>query len=387
MKKINLFWLRTIELVITILLALFVFFGNLDTEIGLVLNDKIKWLPFSLLCILLILNLIEFVKDKPFFRTGYLLIAVIFCSLMFTDGINEVNASCWLLGLIYAPFILVKYIKTKAPKNEKTLNENKIKTLPVAVYSKKQYITNILVTYGIIGISTLVVILAIFLWKWKVGTIVGVIVGGIVLTFALALIISIKNNAVRKLLVKMNNTACYETFEQDLNELLKENLHPETINNLKVVQSNILTTKNKQASIDLFNEASIPTNSIFKLQYDMIEPVKYFNEENYDKAIELIKNFETNHPKNKSFDQLKEQIRLKDLSIINDKVEDIFNINTPFKFSNIINANFLLDYYEKRGHMEKAKYYAEFILSLHTDLDECNNSAKKVLSKMENKND
>ena len=56
------------------------------------------------------------------------------------------------------------------------------------------------------------------------------------------------------------------------------------------------------------------------------------------------------------------------------------HINKKYPLVNLINANLLMVYYKKRGNLEKAKYYAEFIINNTTTLKQYINDANEVLN-------
>lgn len=172
MKKLfNLFWLRSVEVILNVILILFVFFGKLDSEIGLTLNSAITWVPFTLLIILLVLVLLEFVNDKPYIRAVFLFLAVVVCAvLLYEDTIETTNASCWFMGLVYVPFLLFKYIKTKTVKNTKMVDKN-AKSLPVGFFTRKQLLMTQLMIFCILVVIGVFIILEFFVWKHKVVTI------------------------------------------------------------------------------------------------------------------------------------------------------------------------------------------------------------------------
>lgn len=381
MKKIfNLFWLRSIEMLLNIILCIFISFGEIEDGPGLVLPSSISWIPFTIIIVLFVLILLECFNDKPLARGAYLLIANITCIvLLTTESLAFTNCACWLLGLVYLPFLIVKYITTTI-LNRKVKSEVKdSKTLPVAIFSKKQYFVNNLYILGMIFLISLLMVLSILVWKWNVGAVIGLGIGLFILMFSGLVIIAMKIDPFRQMLIKMNRDAIYRDFEDRMNGLLKTNLHPETINYLNIIKSNFLAMVNNEESIVLFESTTYPTFKQYKVEYEIIEPVKYYNAGDFKKAQELIEVFERKYPKNKGFHALKEMIRLQDVNEVKDDIEKEFNINSPMKFANLVHANYLLDYYSKRGNAEKAKYYAEFLLASNSDLEKCNKNARKVL--------
>lgn len=393
MKKVlNVEVIRFVEMLLGIILSIFAGFGTLDYEAGLILSSSISWMPLTILGMLFVLVLLEFFNDRPYIRAGYLAITIILGVIfLITEPLSFLNASCWVFGLIYLPFLIVKCIKTMVDKGKKDISKSEYgeikannKTLPVSICSKKQFIIDNIYIYGMIIILAAIIILNILVWHLELNIIGPIVLAVTILLFAGLLFVDLKNNVLNRAVVKMNKEAIYADFEKDLGKIMSENLHPDTIKYITIIKSNYLAAVNKQESIVLFDQVSEITSRSLRIQQEMIEPMKCFNEENYVKAKELIDIFEAKYPKNKGLRLLKEMIRLQDINQVKEDVEVDFTINTPFKCTKINNAHFLMEYYSRRENIEKAKYYAEFILSLNTDLEEFNRSAREVLNISQN---
>lgn len=372
MRKItDLFTLRIIASVFNIVLAIFVFFGDLDSEIGLILPSSISWIPSVLLVIIFALLLLETIKRIPMVRLLYFLIVIFSIILLISYGLPTVNASIWFFGLIYMIMMVVTLL-TSSKEDQKPKKEQ---VLPAMVYSKKQFILNNASIFLAIVLVIAFVAIAEFI---KLDTWQALLIA-LPLVIIIVPTILIKADPLRPIIKLMNKEANYAKFCSELDKLYAENLNKETKSYLDLVKVGYLFSVDLDQANLLFEEIKKPTNKIYLISYEITEISYYTNKKEYDKAKELIALFEQKYPKNKACKSIIELIRLSDSNEVSENIENTMPINTLFKFINLCNAQFLLNYYKNRNQIDKAKNYANFILDANSDLEMVNKDAKEML--------
>lgn len=182
-----------------------------------------------------------------------------------------------------------------------------------------------------------------------------------------------------KIINKMNLKANYDEFVKGIDNILANNLHDEYRNYVNSVKVNYMYAKNLDEALKLFETLEKPLSKGLLAQYYIVKTLYYINTYNEELADATIHEMEAIRFNKKHINELK---RIRKIFLSTDGIEEIekiYRVNTPFMFVNLSNANTLMVYFNKRGNLEKAKEYAQFIVNSDTDLNEFINAAKSIL--------
>lgn len=379
MKKNYLSLLRYLQFAIAFVLALFVFFGDLDSEKGLLLQKPICYIPIPLLIVLLGTVVLEFKYCKPWIRFFLMIIAVVTSIYMLQDSLAEANAACFCFGLI-AFFVSVFNLFTM--KKVKTSNDEEKNVLPIGIYSKKQQITNLV---GFTLVLLIAIVTAMLLVKYTnlhYGFICLIEIPIVFVLFMIVVIISLQFNPFFKAIKAVNNQLNFKDFSLSLDQIASSKLHEETINYLEIIRANYMFAYNKKEGINHFEKTIMPTAKLYMADYLLIEIAYAINKEDYNKAHEILATFKEKYPrynKNKLL-TIETNLKIFETKDIIDNIETLFPTNTKNNFLNINNASILATYYLKQDNREKALNYANYLLNIKTDMVEFYNLANDIIS-------
>ena len=378
MKKIKI--LQNIQYIIGLILCLMIVFF-VDNE-GMIKLDRIlKYLPIGLW----IINVVSFVfemvllnkmlKKKAFIRAIFMVLSIVIIALLLPD-FDNINIILSLLSVVYLIMMLAVTIKYASLGKTKVVNDPQ--TLEVGYFSKKHRKQ----VYLVLGLSFLVAVAVIFLFDMLLET--GIFVAMLMafpVIFIFILVGNVLVNPLQKAIKKFHKDQDFLDFEKTVLSLKENNLHPDTNSYLDAFYGNYLATYDVAKSIEWLNQVERPTYKTYIPFYDMFLIINAVNEENYEESYARLNAFIQNHPKQKlNYINLERsvQIYLTTDEVLN--VETLYPINKKYPLVNLINANLLMVYYKKRGNLEKAKYYAEFIINNTTTLKQYINDANEVLN-------
>ena len=138
-----------------------------------------------------------------------------------------------------------------------------------------------------------------------------------------------------------------------------------------------------EKGFELFESIDEPTIKQELAKYQMIKIIYFINKGNKELALKLIEEYNNkNYPKvyKKSLNNTKgilySEKEIKD-------IEKILLKNTKINLRKIQAYNSLMIYFNVRKNFEKAKYYANKILSLNTKCYEYNKQAEKIINEGE----
>lgn len=375
----KLYIVRLVQLILVVLLALIIFMGEMVGETGLYLDDKLKYIPMILWGGVLLCGIIDLIISAKILQIILLAFFTFVAILMYFDGgITELNSTFWLLGILYSPICLFRFAKTPSKYVEKAYKE---RTLPMGFYSMRF----LLITLG----CFFCIITFYLLWSlvFKLNNFIGLALLFIGVFIAIILIF-VKLNPLNRATKKINKEANFSDFKASLDLLLAENLHPETRSYVKMFYSNYLGSVNRDESIKMFESITRPSIKSYAVTYDTLEILYYIKKQDYDAAQNMVEKHRIKYPKNSAFcNNVELIIKIENSNNIIDNIEQSFPINTPLKFQNIGNAYTLAYYYNSRKELDKAKHYANIILSYNTDLDEYNKLAKEITNELVENNE
>lgn len=371
----KLYFIRLIQLILVVLLALIIFMGDMDEDAGLYLIDTVKFAPIILWGGILACGVLDLLFSRKILQLIVLGVFTLAAILMYIDGgMTQLNASIWVLSIMYSPISLYRFAKTK---NVKKIESYKERTLPLGFFSIKQ----LMIMFG--SIFSIIVLYLIWVFALNLNPFVGLLLV-FVITVIIIYILFVKLNKFNCAIKKINEEAIFNDFKNSLDLLLAENLHPETRGYVKTIYSNYLGSVNKEESIKMFDSITRPNNKIYATMYDTMELLYYIKKKEYETTKNVLTKYRIKYPKNNAFcNNVDLIIQIENTNNIINNVEQSFPINTSFKFQNISNAYTLAYYYKSRNDLNKAIYYADVILSNKSDLEEYNKFANEIKSEIE----
>lgn len=383
--KINNKFLIVIELIISIVLCALFIIGDVDEEAGLILNNKIIYLPIILSTTLLLLFALEFIKARPYIRLSILVFSFFICLLM-NDSLSVLNASICFFAFIYVIVCVFAILKNKPITF--TVSKAELggkKCLPFNIFSKKElvitYIFFILISISVIG--ECIFIKGVWLFIFLFITILAI--------FILFVVLLLKINPFNNALKAINKDLSFEKFINLISAIQngKDVLHPETDNYLQIIKANYYFVFDSNKGFEIFENTHEPDDKYksYKDMYCMVKCIYHLNKGDLSSLKDEIKKYEELKNYNRNFVN-----QIKFIQEIIFGVNEINNIENIFpaqgnrlRFQNCTNAYYLMNYYYKREKLDNAKKYAELIISMKTDFAEYNNYAQKIIDEKNEK--
>lgn len=382
MKKIGLYLFRIIEWGISIGILSFCFIYEIDEELGILLPKDKEWIPLFLFGIMFLFYLLEFVIVKGIKRFFYFLIAGLVCLFLAADSVklSEINISLCAFSLVYFFIMIVTIARTSVHlKQEKGQTSAWIQRVPsvkgklnFSYASKRHRMLSYLTLILSFGIGAIFLFLKIHT-AFRICLFLGI---ALILYFICLILINPVNHALRK----MNQTANYNEFEIKIKSFYQEPLHPDMLSYLSTLHANYMFTVDKDKAAQLFEGIEKPTFASYLLTYCQIEIVYDINTEKFEEAQAAIERYSKQYPKNVNlFKNYERSIRILGTKDPIANIETLYPLNTKQQFLNLVNAYILMKYYWLRED-ERAKKYAEYILSNTTELLYYIQIAKEVLN-------
>ncbi|MCH5180727.1 MAG: hypothetical protein J1F32_05910 [Erysipelotrichales bacterium] len=379
--------IRLCQLILaTVISFVAITFGEINED-GLILNGFLQFIPSILGSLIVLFAISELIYTRPIGRWVYLGIGIITTVILTQEGFVLVNASIWLFAFIYIILMIISVLRVNKVPTKKKAFERKGFTLPFGFYTTKGFIVffAIVLVFCIpLGIGVYKLISCIFADSSLEGLGKYFLVSSLLLVIA-CVVYGFKNK-LTQILIKFSKTADYEQFMLETNEILKNNLHEESIKYLKLLQVNYSFIVNKDQALNMFEVIDVPSNKSSLKLYKTIEILYYINKEEYQRADELIEEFQKYYKEND-----KQLLNMKDMLIIFSSNEEIEYIEKKYpmnstKLINLINASTLLTYYKKRGDITKANFYAYYILNNTTQFKEIIKEAEEVIKSENSQN-
>lgn len=376
----KLLYIRLCQLILaTVISFVATTLGEINED-GLVLNGFLQFIPSILGSLIVLFAISELIYTRPIGRWVYLGICIITTAILTQEGFVLVNASIWFFAFIYIILMIISVLRVNKVPTKKKAFERKGFTLPFGFYTTKGFIlffVIVLIFCIPLGIGVYKLISCIFTDSSLEGLGKYFLIPSLLLVIA-CVVYGFKNK-LTQILIKFSKTADYEQFMLETNEILKNNLHDESIKYLKLLQVNYSFIANKEQALNLFEVIGVPSNKSSLKLYKIIEILYYINKEEYQRADELIGEFQKYYKEND-----KQLLNMKDMLIIFSSNEEIEYIEKKYplnstKLINLINASALLTYYKKRGDITKANFYAYYILNNTTQFKEIIKEAEEVI--------
>lgn len=373
-NKLKIETLIMLQLIISMVMTSFIFVFEIIPGVGLILPSYLVYLPTILSFIILFLFLLEFIKKRRVGRLIYLVIAILL-TIITQNSIESLNSYIWFFSFIYLVIVLIIYTKTKT--SIKVSKEKK--ELPVAIYSRKHLVLNNLLILFVFLFD--VVFISIWYVNYNLNIIAGLALAFII-SFIFIIFMSSLINPLSKPIRLMNNEVKFNEAYKLLEELKNnEMLHQDNIEYIKIFQSDYYALVNKQRSLEIFETINEPEFKEYKKIYHLLKFCYFINKDEINNAKEQLDFIKRKHFYNKNgIERLEKMIDINDGKTINN-IELIYKTNTKNKFLNVINANNLMEYYERQGNIEKAKENAKIILLDGKELIETYNKALYITKK------
>lgn len=371
---------QTVQFVIAMLLTLMISFTVSDLEEELLtLKGFMLYIPIALWFIQVLAFGFETQFKSNRIRMVYLIISS-FLILLFIFETELAAAISMVMSIGYLIMMLIVYVKGG---NTGVIITGKVseKTLPLGHFSKKHsrftYFSFIL---------AFVLAFCSYLLCDNILHIDGIMSFIITFIFVFVFIIAwgILFNPFSKVVNKFNKDLDFVTFEKGILEMLDNNLHPDSRSHLNVLYANYLYTYDLCRGIELFNKIERPEYKAYRLFYDIVAINNAANEKNEEKAYELLESFKIEHSKYQQ--HIISLSRLLTIVFTSDEIQNIeayYPLNNRVKINNIINANTLMSYYSTRNNLEKAKYYAKYLLDNNQTLLQLIAEAEAVMARDE----
>ncbi len=362
--------LKIISITVSIMVASLGLFFKIDGDLGLLLNDSIKFLPLIMLICLTILLIVELFFAKSYGRAIYMFIALSTSISLYSSGLSIMNAGIWFLSLIYLILTIFSLIKGKEREG--------LSKLPEGILTVKQAI----ILYGVLLLLVILAIVYLFIWVnlFNKKMITAIIIMFIVL-FVLFIPLVFFTNPLRKIVNKYNKDLNFNDFYNSINKLLSNNLSDDTRIYLMLVLSNYMYYKNKEEGIRLFNSLNRPKSKNYARVYDQFAVTNAIFEDDNELIYKRIEDLSLD-PKNiQLVKQAERFITLYKTNEYIDNIEKLYPINTVNNYMNLVNEFNLMWYYDTRGYNDKALEIAKRIISYNLDLDYMNDVSNKIINK------
>lgn len=339
-----------IELFIGIALTL-TFLGYKESGKDIYLPNQIAWIPFVAYGLLAIGLIIELKMGyKPIIRLPMLAVFLAIGLICLSDSYGFSSLTLSLTGIPYLISLLIACIRGGQAVTQPSVHKDKI--LPPGILSKK----DIYLQYGLwSGIILLVVLLVVIL------SILNITVwySFLALPFIIPvfIIVLLKTDTLRKILYEINQNMDYEAFELKIDEVLKNNIHPETYNFLLIIKTNYLFSYNLDKALELFQTIKEPENNKYLDLYHSVLVEGLIHLGKYDEAYKTIEMMK---------DSLKSKfIYFYKVFCTNENIENIeaiYPTNQKNRFSNASSLYTKMKYYESRGNTLKTQELAKELI-------------------------
>ncbi len=339
-----------IELLIGVALTL-TFLGYKESGEDIYLPNQIAWIPFLSYGLLAIGLIIEVKMGyRPLVRLPMFVVFLAIGLICLSDSYGFSSLTLSLTGIPYLIASIIACIRGGQAVTQPSVHKDKI--LPPGILSKK----DIYLQYGlwasiILIVILLVVILSIFN--------ISVWYSFLALPFIIPIfiIVLLKTDTLRKILFEINQNMDYEAFELKIDEVLKNNIHPETYNFLLIIKTNYLFSYDLSKALELFQTIKEPENNKYLDLYHSVLIEGLIHLGKYDEAWETIERMK---------DPLKSKFTyFYKVFCTNEKIENIeaiYPTNQKNQFSNASSLYTKMKYYESRGDTLKAQELAKELL-------------------------
>lgn len=361
---------RIIQMIASIITLLLVFTFYYISEDAVRIPNQIVFLPYLMYAFIIAGIVIEYIyKQKPIVRTIILSLEMFSTLACLTEGFNFVATTLIIFAIPYTITMIFVLSNGKVVTTYAKVKSNK--PLPEGVFSKKDLV--IQYTFWISFIIILIILCIIFENKNINYLYLFLLIPFVII---LLFIITINTSTLRKLLNYINNDLNYEKFIEEIENLQKTNLHPETYNYLEIIKVDYMFVYDIDVAISIFENLKRPTNKQYQLFYDVVEIEYLIRKQNYELALEKIEKI---NPAQRSILQNFYKVLVTTDEMLN--IESIYLENNKLKFNNVVSVYLKMHYYETRSNHDNAKLYAKKLIGLAPGFKEYVAYANKILKK------
>ncbi len=242
------------------------------------------------------------------------------------------------------------------------------------IYSSKQNTLMILMHLLYLGVIPYLVSAYLF----KRNCLVYEAFGFVLLALLIIIIVGVLSSPGYKAIRKYKNSGNCNIFIHDLDKLkvMSNRINDETLNYIEMLRVNVYFLVDVEKAQELFLKLKIPTHKYYKGIYQRLEIDYLISINNLEEARNKVATYKLKNP---IIERYSIVLEVNDISYYEDNIEHIIRTNLTRKIDLINNLSYLMTYFSLRNNEEKAKFYAEKILSLNTDCSAINLKAKKVL--------
>ena len=383
-KRISAKSLYFIELFLAVILSLFCFFGQMNEDNGLILSGFLQFIPSVIYLIILVLLILEWIIEKksPLRRGLYLVSTFVVAFFMYNEGklLSLYNVTLWLFSIPFVVIVIVTIIRNSSIKDSSN-NEGK-KTLPIGYFSIEQVkIRNLsLIIFVFLILGT--VILTSYLDSLVLSIVLSILIA--IFSIGILFYVLVIKNPLNEAINSINNQLSYHDLKNKIDDLRKNNIHPENENHLNIIMANYSVVEDKNESFEYFKTCKEPTIKSYVNIYKIIQINYYINSNNFDEAKKLISKLGRDKKNKKIIQALEREIIISSSNEIIENVESFYPLDNKILFTNVSNCFCLMKYYYTRGNKEKALVYAHKLLDYHSDFTYYISFAIQVVDELEN---
>lgn len=356
------------QIMIVALTFVFVTIANVHYEFKFAIYEEQMYIPFLMYIILYLAIIVILVLRKklsiPTAIVSFFIVSIPVCMYYLTPLSYEYKKAIRLFNLPYLLVIAFVELKVDLIDNSK---KYKFSNTEIDVFDRtKKAIHYSLCSCLSLGLSLFSPIIHLM---YKNSLLLACFV--FIFIISISLVIDIALNPIFKLHYNIN-TMSYSKFKHIINNVKSEKLHPENVNYINMLYTYYTYAYDPIEAYKYFDVCWEPSFKKYKYFYSYYK-VLFAIYKNDSEIEELILNI-----------KLSKADRLY-LEIINKALnseENIDNIERKlfvFKgFRAISNCFILMQYYNKRGNKERAKYYSNKLLAYNSDFNYFNNKAKEI---------
>ena len=174
----------------------------------------------------------------------------------------------------------------------------------------------------------------------------------------------------------------FKNFEAKMQYYMKNNLHSESRNDLLMQYANLLLSYDRKRAFLMWDNVKRPI--INKAIYDFYEIQFIIASKDYDKAKDLLSEYKQKYT-NKQYlaatNLLEYKIKILSTNEIIEDIESKLIYNKKNLYNKVVTLSYLMLYYDSRGFLDKAVYYAKLIKDFNVHITEIDNKIEEILKK------
>lgn len=356
------------QITIVALTFVFVTIANVHYEFKFAIYEEQMYIPFLMYIILYLALIVILVLRKklsiPTAIVSFFIVSVPVCMYYLNPLSYEYKKAIRLFNLPYLVVIAFVELKVDLIDNTKKYKFSNTEIDVFDITKKAIYYSLCLCLY--VGLSIFSPIIHLM---YNNSLLLACFV--FIFIISISLVIDIALNPIFKLHHNMN-TMSYSKFKNVVDDMKSKKLHPESINYINMIYSYYTYAYDPIESYKYFDVYWEPSFKKYKYFYRYCK-ILFAIYKNDSEIEELILNIKLSKA-----DRLYLEIINKALNS-EENIDDIERKLFVFKgFKAISNCFILMQYYNKRGNKERAKYYSNKLLAYNSDFNYFNNKAKEI---------